>query len=164
MNTASYEKLRSLSKGPFSPQQFLQLKELAANTVGINNSIFEVKLNILLTLYKALQKEICTQKAEINKLIEEVHPHYMSVPEIGPISAAIIYSKYKDLSNFSKPAQMLTFASIEPGINELGTESHRGRMVKRGSSRLRYILIDCCLPLIRFDMTFIAYINKLWSI
>lgn len=44
MNSASYEKLRSLSRGKFSPQQFLQLKELAANTVGVNNSIFDIEL------------------------------------------------------------------------------------------------------------------------
>ena len=83
MNSASYEKLRSLSRGKFSPQQFIQLKELAANTVGVNNSIFDVELNSLLILYKSLLKEIDTLKKEINRLIEEVHPHYMSVPGIG---------------------------------------------------------------------------------
>lgn len=160
MNAISYEKLRSLSRGKFSPQQFLQLKELAANTIGVNNSIFDVELNSLLTLYKSLVKEIDTLEREINKLIEEVHPHYMSVPGIGPISSAVIYSEYGDISNFSTPAQMLAFAGIEPGINDSGTESHRGRMVKHGSSQLRYVLINCCLPLIRFDMTFAAYYAK----
>ena len=160
MNSASYEKLRSLSRGKFSPQQFLRLKELASNTVGINNSVFDVELSSLLTLYKSLVKEISTLEAEINKLIEEVHPHYMSVPGIGPISAAVIYSEYGDLSNFSTPAQMLAFAGIEPGINQSGTESHGGRMVKHGSSQLRYTLINCCLPLIRFDMTFATYYAK----
>ena len=160
MNSASYEKLRSLSRGKFSPQQFLQLKELAANTVGVNNSIFDVELNSLLSLYKSLVKEIDTIEKEINKLIEEVHPHYMSIPGIGPLSAAVIYSEYGDISNFSNPSQMLAFAGIEPGINESGTESHGGRMVKRGSSQLRYTLINCCLPLIRFDMTFATYYAK----
>ena len=160
MNSASYEKLRSLSRGKFSPQQFLQLKELAANTVGVNNSIFDVELNSLLSLYKSLVKEIDTIEKEINKLIEEVHPHYMSIPGIGPLSAAVIYSEYGDISNFSNPGQMLAFAGIEPGINESGTESHGGRMVKRGSSQLRYTLINCCLPLIRFDMTFATYYAK----
>lgn len=160
MNSTSYEKLRSLSRGKFSPQQFLHLKELAANTIGLNNSIFDVELNCLLTLYKSLVKEIDTLEKEINKLIEEVHPHYMSVPGIGPISAAVIYSEYGDISNFSTPAQMLAFAGIEPGVNDSGTESHRGRMVKHGSSQLRYVLINCCLPLIRFDMTFAAYYAK----
>ena len=160
MNSASYEKLRSLSRGRFSPQQFLRLKELAANTVGVNNSIFDVELNSLLSLYKSLVKEINTIEKEINKLIEEVHPHYMSVPGIGPLSAAVIYSEYGDISNFTNPGQMLAFAGIEPGINESGTESHGGKMVKRGSSQLRYTLINCCLPLIRFDMTFATYYAK----
>ena len=160
MNSASYEKLRSLSRGKFSPQQFLQLKELAANTVGVNNSIFDVELNSLLSLYKSLVKEIDTIEKEINKLIEEVHPHYMSIPGIGPLSAAVIYSEYGDISNFSNPGQMLAFAGIEPGINDSGTEAHGGRMGKRGSSQLRYTLINCCLPLIRFDMTFATYYAK----
>ena len=160
MNSASYEKLRSLSRGKFSPQQFIQLKELAANTVGVNNSIFDVELNSLLTLYKSLLKEIDTLEKEINRLIEEVHPHYMSVPGIGSISAAVIYSEYGDISSFSTPAQMLAFAGIEPGINDSGTESHGGRMVKHGSSQLRYVLINYCLPLIRFNMTFTAYYAK----
>ena len=56
MNSASYEKLRSVSRGKFSPQQFLRLKELAANTVGVNNSIFDVELNSLLSLYKSLDQ------------------------------------------------------------------------------------------------------------
>lgn len=160
MNSASYEKLRSLSRGKFSPQQFLRLKELAANTVGVNNSIFDVELNSLLSLYKSLVKEINIIEKEINKLIEEVHPHYMSVPGIGSLSAAVIYSEYGDISNFTNPGQMLAFAGIEPGINESGTESHGGKMVKRGSSQLRYTLINCCLPLIRFDMTFATYYAK----
>lgn len=160
MDSASYDKLRSLSRGKFSPQQFLRLKELAANTVGVNNSIFDTELNSLLTLYKSLVKEIDILEGEINRLIREVHPHYMSVPGIGTISAAVIYSEYGDISNFSSPAQMLAFAGIEPGINDSGTESHGGRMVKHGSSQLRYVLINCCLPLIRFDMTFAAYYAK----
>lgn len=160
MNSASYEKLHSLSRGKFSPQQFLKLKALAANTVGVNNSIFDVELNSLLSLYKSLAKEIDTIEKEINKLIEEVHPHYMSIPGICSLSAAVIYSEYGDISNFSNPGQMLAFAGIEPGVNDSGTESHGGRMVKRGSSQLRYTLINCCLPLIRFDMTFATYYSK----
>lgn len=160
MNTASYEKLRSLSRGKFSPQQFLALKALAANTVGVNNSIFDTELNSLLTLYKATAEQICILEAQIIELIEEVHPHYMSIPGIGPISAAVIYAEYGDISNFAKSSQMLAFAGLEPGVNDSGTESHGGRMVKRGSSQLRYVLMNCALPLIRFDMTFAAYYAK----
>ena len=97
---------------------------------------------------------------QISDLIGEIHPHYMSIPGIGPLSAAVIYAEYGDISNFSSPAQMLAFAGLEPGISESGTESHKGRMVKRGSSQLRYVLMNCSLPLIRFDMTFATYYAK----
>ena len=160
MNTASYEKLRSLSRGKFSPQQFLTLKSHAANTVGVNNSILDTELSSLLTLYKATAEQINILEDQIIELIEEVHPHYMSIPGIGPLSAAVIYAEYGDISNFSTPSQMLAFAGLEPGVNESGTESHGGRMVKRGSSQLRYVLMNCTLPLIRFDMTFATYYAK----
>ena len=160
MNSASYNNLRRISHGKFSPQKFLELKNLAANTVGVNNSIFDTELNCLLTLYKDVADQVAVLEKQIKELIEEVHPHYMSIPGVGPISAAIIYAEYGDISNFSSPAQMLAFAGLEPGINDSGTEAHKGRMVKRGSSQLRYVLMNCALPLIRFDMTFAAYYAK----
>ena len=160
MNAASYEKLRTLSKGKFSPQQFLSLKSLALNTVGVNNSIFDTELSSLMALYKATAEQISILENQIIELIEELHPHYMSIPGIGPLSAAVIYSEYGDISNFSNPSQMLAFAGLEPGVNDSGTESLSGRMVKRGSSQLRYVLMNCALPLIRFDMTFASYYAK----
>lgn len=160
MNSASYDNLRRISRGKFSPQKFLELKNRAANTVGVNNSIFDTELRCLLTLYKDVAEQVAVLEKQITELIEEVHPHYMSIPGIGPISAAIIYAEYGDISNFSSPAQMLAFAGLEPGINDSGTESHKGRMVKRGSSQLRYVLMNCALPLIRFDMTFATYYAK----
>lgn len=81
----------------------------------------------------------------------------MSISSIEPISFAVIYG---DISNFSNPGQMLTFAGIEPEINESGTESHGGRMVKHGSSQFRYVLLNVCLPLIHFNLTFATYYAK----
>ncbi|MGI6505020.1 MAG: IS110 family transposase [Clostridia bacterium] len=160
MNTASYEKLYSLSRGKFSPQQFLELKSLAVNTVGVNNEIFDTELKCLLTLYSTLDEQISVLESKIIELINDVHPYFMSIPGIGPISAAVIYAEYGDISNYSSPAQMLAFAGLEPGINQSGTENHGGRMVKRGSSQLRYVLLNCTLPLIRFDVTFATYYAK----
>ena len=160
MNEDDYNAIRKLSRGKFSPQQFLELRKLALNSVGTNNSIFDVELNSLLILYKSLNQEINTLEDEIIKLVKEANPHFLTIPGIGLISAAIIYAEYGDISNFSTPAQMLAFAGIEPGVSDSGTESHGGRMVKRGSSQLRYALINCCLPLIRFDMTFATYYAK----
>lgn len=160
MNSTSYDNLRRTSRGKFTPQKFLQLKALASNTVGVNNSIFDTELTCILILYKEVAKQISVLEEQITELIVDVHPHYMSIPGIGPISAAVIYAEYDDMSNFSSPAQMLAFAGLEPAISESGTESHKGRMVKRASSQLRYTLMNCALPLIRFDVTFATYYAK----
>ena len=84
----------------------------------------------------------------------------MSIPGIGPLSAAVIYAEYGDISNFSSPAQMLAFAGLEPGISESGTESHKGRMVKRGSSHLRFTLMNLCMPLMQYNVVFAEYYAK----
>ena len=160
MNSISYDNLRRISRGKFSPQRFFELKELAANTVGVSNSIFDVELNCLLDLLRNISDNIAELERQIFELIEEIHPHFMSIPGIGPISAAVIYAEYGDISNFSSPAQMLAFAGLEPSVNDSGTESHGGRMVKRGSSQLRYALLNCCFPLIQYDMTFAQYYAK----
>mgnify|MGYP000794575806 CR=1 FL=1 len=138
---------------------------ITASCVIYCDSCIEIKIFLTIFIvhihiFCSLCKEIKTLEAEITKLIEEVHPHYMSIPGIGPISAAVIYAEYGDISNFSNPGQMLAFAGIEPGINDSGTESHGGRMVKHGSSQLRYVLLNACLPLIRFDITFATYYAK----
>ena len=55
---------------------------------------------------------------------------------------------------------MLSFAGLEPGYYQSGTAEHRGRMVKRGSSHLRYTLFNLAMPLIRFNYVFAEYYDK----
>jgi len=55
---------------------------------------------------------------------------------------------------------VLAFADTELDANNSGGESHSGRMTKCGSSQLCYTLINCSLPLIRFNMKFTAYYTQ----
>lgn len=52
---------------------------------------------------------------------------------------------------------MIVFSEAEPGVNDSGTESHGGRTIKRSPFQFCYTQINFCLPLIRFDMTFVTY-------
>ena len=160
MNSASYENLRKISRGKFSMQKFLKLKDLASNTVGESNEIFFSQLNSLLNLYKQSCIEVDSLEQQIIALIEEISPHTLSIPGIGPLSAAVIYAEYGDLSKFNSPSQMLSFAGLEPGYYQSGTSEHGGHMVKRGSSHLRFTLMNLCIPLIRCNMVFAEYYAK----
>ena len=55
---------------------------------------------------------------------------------------------------------MLSFAGLEPGYFQSGQSEHTGHMVKRGSSHLRCAIMNCCLPLIQFNMTFAEFYAK----
>lgn len=160
MNSASYDQIRCISRGKFSMQRFIQLKELAAHTVGDPNEIFETELASILNLYRIANEEVEKLDAEISSLIMELNPRTLSIPGIGLISTAIIISEYGDIHNFSSPSQMLSFAGLEPGYYQSGTIESNGKMVKRGSSHLRYALMNCTMPLIMYNMVFAEYYHK----
>ena len=160
LNSQSFHNLHRISRGKFSIQKYLTLKELASNTVGESNSIFELELRSLMALYKQTANEIDCIEAEILALISDLHPRILSIPGIGPLSAAIICSEFGDFSKFSSPNQMLSFAGLEPGYYQSGISEHGGHMVKRGSSHLRYAIMNCCIPLIRYNMSFAEYYSK----
>ena len=136
------------------------VKELAAKTVGDSNPIFESQLISVLALYRTAEQEVESLESEIIPLVQELNPKLLTIPGIGYITAATIVAEYGDFSRFSSPSQMLSFAGLEPGYYQSGTMEFRGKMVKRGSSQLRYVLMNCVLPLIRFNPVFASYYHK----
>ena len=142
-------------------QKFLRLKELARDTVGESNSIFEAELESLLSLSRSVDLQVKNAEKLITELIIDINPHYLSIPGIGPLSAAVIYAEYGgDLSRFSSPSKMLAFAGLDPAYFQSGIGEYTGHMVKRGSGALRYTLMNCASLIISRDYTFAEYYLK----
>lgn len=160
MRSSSYDELRRLSRGKFTMQQFFQLKDLASNSIGESNQILESQLISLLKLYFSLDEEIQKHESQITQLVTDLDRPTMSITGVGPLSAAVILSEFGNISKFSSPAQTLSFAGLEPGYYQSGTFEHGGRMVKRGSSYLRFTLMNVCMPIIRFNVVFAEYYHK----
>jgi len=160
MNSKSYDNLRRISRGKFSLQKFLKLKDLAKNTVGGDNELFVFQLNSLLSLYKQAPHEVDSLENQLISLVKELIPRSLTIPGIGPLSSAVIYAEYGDISKFKSPAKMLSFAGLEPGYYQSGTSEHGGHMVKRGSSHLRYTLMNLSIPIIQYNMVFAEYYEK----
>lgn len=157
---SDYDELRCISRGKFSFAKLIHLRELASNTVGESNDIFEVELASILALYRTAEAEVIHLENEIIPLIHELNPRILTIPGIGDITAASIIAEYGDISRFKSPAQMLSFAGLEPGYYQSGTMEFHGKMVKHGSSQLRYILMNCTVALIRFNPVFATYYHK----
>lgn len=160
MNSRSYETVRKLSRGKFTMSAFVQLKKLAKNTVGQPDDYLLREMDVLLDLYNQLDAKIQEIEEQVVACIRGIDPPMLSIPGIGALSAAIILSEYGDLSKYDSPAKLLSFAGLEPGYFQSGQSEHTGRMVKHGSSHLRYALMNCCLPLITNEPVFAEYYAK----
>ena len=82
----------------------------------------------------------------------------MTIPGIGSINGGMILGEIGDIHRFSKPRKLLAFAGLDPSVYQSGKFSakHTG-MSKRGSSALRYVLINAAHNVVKNNDTFKAY-------
>lgn len=159
-NMKDFDSLNKLSRGKFSYAKFVKLKDLAKNTIGESNTLFEFQLQTILSLYEEIDSKIGSIDKQLSTIIKELNPPTLSIPGIGVISCASIISEFGDISKFNNASQMLSFAGLEPGIIESGTMSSKGKMVKRGSRYLRQSLMNVSLSIIAHNHTFYDYFHK----
>lgn len=159
-NMKDFDTINSYSHGRFSYAKFIKLKDLAKNTIGESNENFEFELQVILNLYNEINSKIDSIDKQLSTIIKDLNPPTLSIPGIGVISCASIISEFGDISKFNNPGQMLSFAGLEPGINESGTMSFKGKMVKRGSGYLRHTLMYVAMVVIANNHTFYEYYHK----
>ena len=143
-----------------SCKKFIKLKELAKNTIGSSNDIFETELESLIILHSQIDEQIKLLEDKIEIIIKELNPPTLSIKGIGIISCAGIISEYGDISRFKSADAMVAFAGIEPSISQSGTESHTGHMVKHGSGHLRYFLINAADRVFMHEPIFTEFYYK----
>ena len=160
MNSKSYETLRKLSRGRFSLADFTTLKHLARNTVGRPNDFLLSEMAMAIDIFSQLDSKVDETEALIKECVLEINPPILTIPGIGVDSAAVILAEFGDFSKFQNPAQLLSFAGMEPGYFQSGTSESTGKMVKHGSSHLRYAMMNCAQTVINNEPTFAAYYAK----
>ena len=160
MNSKSYEPLRRISRGRFSMVDFVELKSLARNTVGATNDYLLQEMEITIDIYNQLQSKVEEIEQQINDCVLVLDPPILTIPGIGVSSAAVILSEFGDFSKFSSPSKLLSFAGMEPRYFQSGTSECTGKMVKHGSSHLRYAIMNCAQTVINNEPTFAAYYAK----
>lgn len=155
-----FENLHNISRGRFSSNQFHKLKDLASLSVGNSNEFFEIELKSLIAIYHECDSQVNILKKNIEKAINKLKPHILTIPGIGAITAATIYSEIGNFKSFSSANKIVAFAGLEPAFYQSGTSEQNGRMVKHGSSLLRYAIMNATLPLINFCPKFSKYYLK----
>ena len=160
MSDDEFENLHNISRGRFSSNQFHKLKTLASQSVGNSNEFFEIELKSLIAIYHECDSQVNFLKKNIEKAINKLKPHILTIPGIGAITAATIYAEIGNFKSFSSANRIVAFAGLEPAFYQSGTSEQNGRMVKHGSSLLRYAIMNATLPLINFCPKFSKYYLK----
>ena len=159
-NMRDFDTPNKLSKGHFTYAKFAKLKELAKNSIGESNEIFEIELQTLISLFYEIDSKINSIDKQISTIIKELNPPTLSIPGIGELTTAVIISEFGDFNKFPNADKLLSFAGLEPGIYQSGTILTNGKMVKRGSGYLRYSLMNISNVVIRYNPTFYDFYLK----
>lgn len=160
MNSKSYETLRKLSRGRFSLTDFTTLKHLARNTVGHPDDFLLNEMAMVIDIFSQLDSKVGETETLIEECVLEINPPMLTIPGIGALSAAVILAEFGDFSKYETSAQLLSFAGMEPGYFQSGTAESNGKMVKHGSSYLRYALMNCARTVVNYEPIFAEYYAK----
>lgn len=149
------------SHGKYGREKAIQLRELAANSIGSSNRSLTFELQQTIRLIQSVQGEINTLDKQIKFVVDELNTPLMTIPGIGYTLAAIILAEIGDINNFSSPAKLLAFAGMEPSTYQSGKyNASKTPMVKRGSTYLRWAIMQAARLVAMRDPTFAAYMAK----
>lgn len=143
MNLTSYNKMKSKLRRTISYAKFCELKSLAVDTVGTQDDLLTFQLNTYLELYTHLNESIHQTEKLIHEEYEHFSSHIHTIPGIGIISAAGIFSEIGDINRFNQPDQLVAFCGLDPAFYQSGETEYTGKMVKRGSSHFRQYIMNC---------------------
>lgn len=149
------------SRGKYGREKAIQLRELAANSIGSSNRSLTFELQQTIRLIQSVQAEINTLDKQIKLVVDELNTPLMTIPGIGYTLAAIILAEIGDINNFSSPAKLLAFAGMDPSTYQSGKyNASKTPMVKRGSTYLRWAIMQAARLVSMRDTTFAAYMAK----
>ena len=160
MNLKAYKKMSSKIGRTISYARFIQLKDLAKNSIGTSDDIYDFELKCSLDLYNLLNKQIKQIELKIKNEYAKCHNHINTIRGISTTNAAAIFAEYGDINAFDNSGQMLSYAGLKPSKIQSGQSDYNGRMVKHGSSHLRYTLMNVSMTFMMHNPIIYDYYHK----
>ena len=143
------------SRGKYNYDDALRLKQLAKNSIGLDNPAIDIQIKCLITQLKLYQKQIKEIDLNIKTLMEIINSPILTIPGIGYILGAIIISEIGDIKRFSNPSKLLAFAGLDPITKQSGNfQADTMKISKRGSTYLRFAIYRAAFIIIYNNDTF----------
>ncbi len=98
---------------------------------------------------------------EVARLMSEIDSPVITIPGISFKLGSVILAEIRDIKNFRSPNQLLAYAGAEPSVSTSGmNQIETGRMVKRGSSQLRWALHESVRIMFIWSPSMRVYFQK----
>jgi len=153
--------LVSNSQGHFKKETALELRVLAQKSVGTVDRSLSIQITQSIAQIELLDSQINTVDNEIKDIVESLDSVIMTIPGIGPINGGMILGEIGDINRFSKPRKLLAFAGLDPSVYQSGNFiAKKTKMSKRGSSALRYALMNAAHNVVKYNQTFKKYYDS----
>ena len=146
------------SKGKYNQERALELKNLAKNSVGLDNPSIELQIQCLIKQLRLYQEQLKDIDFGIMTLMEIIKSPILTIPGVGYNLGAMIISEISDIKKFSNPSKLLAFAGLDPVVKQSGNfQADSMKISKRGSTYLRYAIYRVAFLIIYNNETFHNY-------
>ena len=153
--------LVSNSKGHFKKEMALELRVLAQKSVGTADRALSVQITQSIAQIELLDSQIDIVESELKDIVSSLDSVIMTIPGISLINGGMILGEIGDINRFSKSRKLLAFAGLDPSVCQSGNFSaKKTRMSKRGSSALRYALMNASHNVVKNNKTFREYYDS----
>lgn len=146
------------SHGRYNQEKALELKNLAKESVGLDNPAIELQIQCLIKQLYLYKKQIQDIDINIMTLMEIINSPILTIPGVGYTLGAMIISEIDDIKKFSNPSKLLAFAGLDPVVKQSGNfQASSMKISKRGSTYLRYAIYRVAFLIIYNNKTFHNY-------
>ena len=114
----------------------------------------KIILDTSIASIEAINQQIDTVSKEISKYAGDNKDAriLLSITGIDVFSAMLISTEIVDVRRFSTPWKLVSYAGLAPSIGESSGKTKTGGITKQGSPWLRWILVQCALTAIKYDV------------
>ena len=107
--------LSSASKGHYSYDEAVKLKNLAKESIGIDNPALEIQVQCIINQLALLKEQI---NSIIKKIMDSINSIIFTIPGISYTLGATILSEIGDIHRFSNPTKLLAYAGLHPSVRQ----------------------------------------------
>lgn len=107
----------------------------------------------LLVMVRAFQEMVVAMDAKVTELTTEIEGVKTAsrIKGCGPLTEQILLREMVDWNRFTNRRQVASLTGLCPGIHSSGNSHRQGHITKHGKPRVRRILIELSLRVIRFQ-------------